>query len=72
MWAFIKDMLSAEDGISSKRVNGTLCILTTLIILYISVIFDIRLDSIQADILSTVFYGGVLLLGINLLERFKK
>ena len=60
----IKETLSSSEEYSSKRVLGTLCILTCIIILIIS-FFGMEISSIQADIIKAVLYTGAALLGVS-------
>lgn len=67
-------MLSAENNVSSKRVTGVLCVL--IYILFIVLNFFISLSETQLKLLDGLLWGGVVLLGVSLVEKgintFKK
>jgi hypothetical protein len=71
---FIIQMLSAGDNVSSKRVTGVLCVL--IYILFIVLNFFISLSETQLKLLDGLLWGGVVLLGVSLVEKgintFKK
>jgi hypothetical protein len=52
---FIKEMLSTSSETSSKRVNGTLCVASMVLIVVLSIIFDWDISSVQENLLSTIF-----------------
>lgn len=69
---FLVNMLSGNSDVSSKRVNGTLCIWTILIILITSVIWQFNISETQESIISTVFWGGIMLLGVGIADHYFK
>ena len=72
MKKFILEMFSGSSEISSKRVNGTLCILSVLFILIISVIFEKGISVEIMKLIKTIFWGGTALLGLGLMEKYNK
>ena len=66
-------MLSSESDVSSKRVNGTICILTMVLLIIVAVTVDLDVKSAHENLIKMVFTGGLVLLGINAAEKiFKK
>lgn len=52
---FLSQMFNGNNDVSSKRVNGTLCVLTVLFILVISIIFDKSISVELMKLLKMVF-----------------
>lgn len=73
MFKFIKDTLSSETDLSSKRFNGTVAyILASLTIIVISVsdfFKDWSLSNTGESLLETVLWSGVTLLGATAVEK---
>ena len=67
---FMLLMFSGNQDVSSKRVNGTACVFTILILLIISVIFDKVITVEMSKLLEMVFWGGTALLGLSVTEKF--
>lgn len=55
MKRFLLEMFNGNKEVSSKRVNGTLCILSVIFILTISIIFDKSISSELVKLLKMVF-----------------
>lgn len=72
MKKFIITMLSEGPDASSKRTNGTMCILVTLLLVCGVVIFKMDILPIHEALISMVFWGGITLLGITGAEKFLK
>lgn len=72
MKEFLKSMLSGESDISSKRVNGTICIMLTVLIVILSVILGWEIKPPQENLIGTIFWGGVILLGVTAVEKYMK
>ena len=69
---FLFQMFNGSNDVSSKRVNGTLCVLTVLFILVISIIFDKSISVELMKLLKMVFWGGTMLLGLGIAEKYFK
>ena len=69
---FLSQMFNGSNDVSSKRVNGTLCVLTVLFILVISIIFDKSISSELMKLTKMVFWGGTMLLGLGIAEKYFK
>lgn len=69
---FLSQMFNGNNDVSSKRVNGTLCVLTVLFILVISIIFDKSISVELMKLLKMVFWGGTMLLGLGIAEKYFK
>lgn len=65
-------MFSSSAEASSKRFNGTLCVLTVLFLLIISTIFNITISSPVLAFLKTIYWGGTALLGLGIADKFLK
>lgn len=66
-------MLSSGDNVSSKRVMGILCILIYIQLLELSILIPkITISDTQENLMTTLFYGGLLLFGAAVVEKFKK
>jgi hypothetical protein len=63
MKEFVKSLLTANSGQSSKRFTGIVLLLTILV-------YSICKDSIT--LLETLAYIGAALLGLGILDKFKK
>lgn len=72
MKRFLLEMFSGNEEVSSKRVNGTFCVLSVLFILIISIIFDKSISDQLVKLLKMVFWGGTALLGLGITEKFIK
>lgn len=72
MKRFLLEMFNGNKEVSSKRVNGTLCILSVIFILTISIIFDKSISSELVKLLKIVFWGGTALLGLGITEKYIK
>lgn len=72
MKEFLKQLFSGSEDVSSRRVNGTLCIITTVLIVIISIVLDLNIKIPQENLLSTIFWGGVVLLGATGVEKLIK
>ncbi len=72
MKEFIIKMLSSNDDEASKRVNGTACIMVVIVILVVSLVFKIDIKSELWNLIDTVFWGGVVLLGVGIGDRIMK
>lgn len=66
---FIVGMFSGGSDVSSKRVNGTLCILTVLLILIIFPSFGIVFTKELMILIKMVFWGGTALLGLGIADK---
>jgi hypothetical protein len=70
MKEFIKEMVSDKDNISSKRVLGIFSIL-----LYYSIFLStyfVELSASQIIMANQILYLGGALLGLGIIEKFKK
>lgn len=65
-------MFSGSSEISSKRVNGTFCIMSVLFILFISIIFDKSISPEIVKLIKMIFWGGATLLGLGITEKYIK
>ena len=72
MKKFLLEMFSGSAEVSSKRVNGTFCIMSVLFILFISIIFDKSISPEMLKIIKMVFWGGTTLLGLGITEKYIK
>lgn len=69
---FIVLMFNGGSDVSSKRVNGTMCISTILLILLYSVFKNQAINPDVMLFIKLVFFGGLTLLGVSVLEKFIK
>lgn len=69
---FIAAMFNSSSETSSKRVNGTLCILTVLLIVLISASFGLPISKEVLTLVKMIFWGGAGLLGLGMADRFLK
>lgn len=69
---FFKNMLNGGDDVSSKRFNGTVTVLLTVLIVIVSVIVGWEIKLPQEHLLDTMFWGGVILLGVTAVEKYLK
>lgn len=72
MRTFLKNMFSGGDDVSSKRVSGIICILFVVVITTLSVALSWEIKSPQENLMSTIFWGGVVLLGATGVEKLIK
>lgn len=70
--AFVRKMLTEESGTSSKRINGTLCILSVVLSTFLSIVFKWNILPSHEFLLSTIFWGGTGLLGLTSIEKYLK
>ena len=63
-------MFSGNSDVSSKRVNGTLCIISTVGILLTSILLEKQLSAEVVDLIKVVFWGGTALLGLGVADKF--
>lgn len=70
MKKFILNMFSGSNDVSSKRVNGTICILIILTLLSVSIIWDKDVSQSKIDWAIAVFWGGVSLLGVGVVDQY--
>lgn len=66
---FIKEMLSNQDNISSKRVMAIVLIISYIGILYLSLWFTI--SEFTYILAKTGLYSALLLFGGTIIEKFK-
>lgn len=71
MKEFILKMLSNSDDVSSKRVTGILCILVYIVMFVVVFFSEKELKQPVSDLFTTLFYGGLVLLGIGVIEKLK-
>ena len=69
---FIKKLLSAESGESSKRFNATLCIVSMIVLVIIVVLFGMEIKIGHESLIKTIFSGGLILLGVTAVEKIMK
>ena len=74
--SFIEKMLTSESGVSSKRSSGTIgfaifIILTTFVVVY-DMVDDGALAQFSVTLLTTLNYTSAALLGLGILDKFKK
>lgn len=67
---FLANMFSSSAEASSKRVNGTFCVMTVLFLLMISTIFGIPISPQILSFLKSIFWGGTALLGLGLADKY--
>jgi hypothetical protein len=72
MKEFIKNMFSGTSDVSSKRVNGTVLIFSVLVTVLLSIIFSWEIKPTQENLLTTLFWGGTILLGVSVTEQYLK
>lgn len=66
-------MLSSESDVSSKRTMGSICILSMVIAILTVVFVGVEIKDNHVDLISMVFGGGIILLGVNAIESvFRK
>ena len=63
-------MFSGSSDVSSKRINGTLCIISTVAILFTCVIWGKQLSNEVVELTKVVFWGGTALLGLGVADKF--
>lgn len=67
---FIQNMFTANSDVSSKRVNGTFCIITVLIIIILCTIFGFTISAELLKLIKMVFWGGTMLLGLGIADKY--
>lgn len=70
---FFKKMLSSSDEVSSKRFWGSLTFLSALILSYLTILGscnDIAINKLS--LINTMYLAGGVMLGLGLVEIFKK
>lgn len=69
---FIKNMLSGEDKVSSKRFWGSLTYLSALVISYILLLNKCEdIPTNRLYLVTSLFFFGSIMLGLGLFEKFK-
>jgi len=69
---FTAGIFSSSSDTSSKRVNGTLCILTVLLIVIISTSFGLSISKELLSLIKMIFWGGAGLLGLGMADKYLK
>lgn len=67
---FIKNIFVSSSDVSSKRINGSLCILVTLIISLLCTIFGFTISTELLKLIKMVFWGGTMLLGLGIADKY--
>lgn len=67
---FISSMFNGNSSVSSKRVNGTICIISTIIILFTCILLNKPISEEIVGLLKVVFWGGTALLGLGVADKF--
>lgn len=67
---FIQNMFTSNSDVSSKRVNGTFCILTVLFIIILCTIFGYTISAELLKLIKMVFWGGTMLLGLGIADKY--
>ena len=67
---FISSMFNGNSNVSSKRVNGTFCIISTIIILFTCILLNKSISEEIVGLLKVVFWGGTALLGLGVADKF--
>lgn len=70
--SFIKNMLSGDSEISSKRTSGMILILVFVLGTIYATFITRELTNSAITLLTTSAYLGTVLLGITLVEKLKK
>jgi hypothetical protein len=69
---FIKDMLSGDNKVSSKRFWGSLTYLSALILTYILLLDSCEdIPTNKLYLMTTLYFFGSIMLGLGLFEKFK-
>lgn len=69
---FFYELFSGASDVSSKRFNGTICVLSIVIIIIISIIFGYKIPPEIIQLIKMVFWGGTGLLGLGMADKFLK
>lgn len=69
---FFYDLFSGASDVSSKRFNGTLCVVSVIILIIISVIFAYPISKEIIPLVKMIFWGGTGLLGLGMADKFLK
>ena len=72
LFKFIQAMFSGNSDVSSKRVNGTFCIIATVTLIVLFPIFKWELSDALKSLIEMIFWGGTMLLGLGIADRFFK
>lgn len=67
---FISSMFSGNSDVSSKRINGTLCIVSTIAILFTCILLGKPLSEEVVGLVKVIFWGGTALLGLGVADKF--
>jgi len=65
---FIYKLISSNQDVSSKRVIGIICIIFSMLVFILSLIFNFNIDSIKADILKTFLFTGAIMITGGVLD----
>lgn len=69
---FFLQLFSGASDVSSKRFNGTICVLSVIILIIISVIFEYQISKEIIPLVKMIFWGGTGLLGLGMADKFLK
>ena len=62
-------MFSVKDNVSSKRVAGLYTLITIVTVIEVYVVASSMPWDLKVELLKTVFYGGLIALGITSVEK---
>lgn len=66
---FFKNMFSKKDDVSSKRITGVFCVFVFAVLLTVAFFTRSQISEILRDLLKTLFFGGLALLGVAAIEK---
>lgn len=72
MTPFLKNMLSNQDNISSKRITGIVCIFLACALIAVVVLFKIEINELHYKLIVALLICGLSLLGVAAVEKLWK
>ena len=67
--SFLEKLMSSGDEVSSKRFAGLLLLISYIAMTVLSLFIELR--ELTVSLVEWMLYGSLLLLGVNVVEKFK-
>jgi hypothetical protein len=67
--SFLEKLLSSGDEVSSKRFAGLLLLVSYIAMTILSLFIELK--ELTVSLVEWMLYGSLLLLGVNVVEKFK-